>query len=98
MLLFFRAWGKSAVLDRRLLHKRTRTFILSLALSLTFFRYLSRFERWRETAEREREREREELLFTRAKAHSFSLSFSSVRDFSRLSVFPNGELEEKTRG
>ena len=41
--------------------------------------------------ERERERESEELLFTRAKARSFSLSFSLVRDFSRLSVFPNGE-------
>ena len=56
--------------------------IYSLSLSLTFFRYLSRFERWRETAERERERETEERLFTRA--NSFSLFLFGARFLSPL--------------
>ena len=77
-------------------HAHLFSLSLSLLLSSGICRALRGGERLQR--EREREREREELLFTRAKAHSFSLSFSSVRDFSRLSVFPNGELEEKTRG
>ena len=72
--------------------------LFSLSLSLLLSSGICRALRGGERLQREREREREELLFTRAKAHSFSLSFSSVRDFSRLSVFPNGELEEKPRG
>jgi hypothetical protein len=54
--------------------------IYSLSLSLTFFRYSSRVERWRETAERERERGRRRSDCVRAR--TLSLSFSLVRDFS----------------
>ena len=68
--------------------------IYSLSLSLTFFRYLSRFERWRETAERERETE--ERLFTRA--NSFSLFLFGARFLSRRSGFPTGEGSRKRRG
>ena len=47
--------------------------------------------------EREREREREGgvTVYARKSTLFLSLSFSSVRDFSRLSVFPNGELRKR---
>ena len=74
--------------------KNARIYSLSL---FTFFRYLSRFERWRETAERERERETEERLFTR-RANSFSLFLFGARFLSRRSGFPTGEESRKRRG
>ena len=74
--------------------KNARIYSLSL---FTFFRYLSRFERWRETAERERERETEARLFTR-RANSFSLFLFGARFLSRRSGFPTGEESRKRRG
>ena len=88
--------GKVCGVGLRFLHKNARIYSLSLSLSLTFFRYLSRFERWRETAERERERETEERLFTRA--NSFSLFLFGARFLSRRSGFPTGEGSRKRRG
>ena len=90
MLFFPCAWGKSAVLDFVF-------FIFILSLSLTFFRHLSRFGRWRETAERERERGRRRSDCLRA-ARTLSLSFSLVRDFSRRSAFPRASRAGNDEG
>jgi hypothetical protein len=72
LLLFFPcAWGKSAVLDFVFFIKNAR--IYSLSLSLTFFRYSSRVERWRETAEREREGDGGATVYARELFLSLSL-------------------------
>ena len=75
--------------------KNARIYSLSL---FTFFRYLSRFERWRETAERERERERRRSDCVRAQKRTLSLSFSLVRDFSRRSAFPRASRAGNDEG
>ena len=74
--------------------------LFSLSLSLLLSSGICRALRGGERLQREREREREGgvTVYARKSTLFLSLSFSSVRDFSRLSVFPNGELEEKTRG